>query len=36
MPGQIDHEIQGSVLVITINRPHKRNGFTWTMLELSV
>jgi enoyl-CoA hydratase/carnithine racemase len=26
--GQIDHEIQGSILVITINRPNKRNGFT--------
>jgi len=29
--GQIDHEIQGSVLVITINRPDKRNGFTPAM-----
>lgn len=30
--GRIDHEVQGHVLVITINRPAKRNGFTPDML----
>ncbi len=30
--GRIDHEVQGHVLVITINRPTKRNGFTPAML----
>jgi enoyl-CoA hydratase/carnithine racemase len=31
--GRIDHEVQGHVLVITINRPAKRNGFTPHMLS---
>lgn len=31
LSGQIDHEVQGAVLVITINRPDKRNGFTPAM-----
>ena len=30
--GRIDHEVQNHVLLITINRPAKRNGFTPAML----
>lgn len=31
--GRIDHEVHGHVLVITINRPAKRNGFTPAMFD---